>query len=305
MQSRMQEQVLQGDSANRFPCQRGMHFQLDKSKSDHHIVNPYAEGDEEQHLVLPKGLNIGESYSGQCNEMVFGTPVFEVEAKEKLWDIDQQEPMGFLDGSLEVKCVGSSSLEIVQYSCREHLPFSIIWKEDTTTQKAGWATPQGSQFEYAEFACGDPFSQSGPDLLQDGSVHELAMLQVQTLQEALTACEQEEQCAAVAVSPDRSKHHMFNKFACKLVPEALETSFNLGDKVKLTMIAQGVPLDGKEASPEASQMHEGVVLEKWNLDAPETHVLVQFEHGAERILPEHLQHRRASWTVISDLFRQQ
>ena len=306
---RIQAQTLQSNVAEpKFDCPKGMHLQLDKSMSDHHVVNPYADDDEEHHFVLSSGLRYSHSFSGPCSQLVVGPPAFESDAQEELWDPEMIEPLGWLDGSLEVRCMPSSQdrkarLEVVQYSCREHLPFSVVWAHDPTTepeQSGKWARSKllGGQFEYAEFACGDPFAQQGPDLLQNGAVRKLPLPRVHSLQEALAACEREEQCLAVAVHPNGQTVHMLDQFSCPLAPDVLSTTFDIGDKTKLALIVRQRPLDGKEESLEVNKLDEGTVLEKWSLDSQETHVLVQFTHGAERILPEHLQKTASLWTVI-------
>ena len=322
IQSRM-HQIIQSFAEPTFACRKGMHLKLNKSWSDHHVVNPYSEVDEEQHFVLPFGLNPLGSHSGPCNELVFGPPIFDSDYGEEIWDSYYLEPVGYLDGSIEVRCMhtgpsGDASLQVTQYSCREHLPFSTIWSHDPKPpgqrmqQKMQWGT-QKTQYEYAAFTCGDPFDHHGPDLLHSRAARELPV-QVHTLSEALGACEDDMQCSAVAVHPEEKTYHVLDKFVCSLTSDALSTTFNVGDSVKLSLIARGfrgTPLDGKgdgEAmgstdSTDSRESQIGSVLEKWSLDSPGTHVLVQFEHGAEWILPEHLEHvgheeSRTSWTLV-------
>ncbi|CAE7817758.1 unnamed protein product [Symbiodinium microadriaticum] len=295
----MREQSMMGGGDEpKFACKRGMHLQLDKSLSDHHVVNPYAEDTEEHHFVLPHGVDHLETHRGPCSELVYGPPLFDADIRKRYWDPEEITPLDYLDGFIEVRCIrkgSSASLQVIQYSCREYLPFSVMWANDPTLP--GQLGPPGAQFEYAEFHCGDPFVQHGPDLLQNG-VQELAMPRAHTLMAALGACEDEKRCAAVAVHPDGSAFRMLDKFACSLVPEATSTQFDVGDEVQLSLIVQSTPLDGKADVTDTSKTQIGVVLESWSLESPESHVLVQFQHGPVRILPEHLQHKRLSWTVV-------
>lgn len=272
----MREQSMMGGDEPKFACKRGMHLQLDKSLSDHHVVNPYAEDTEEHHFVLPHGVDHLETHRGPCSELVYGPPLFDADIRKRYWDPEEITPLDYLDGFIEVRCIrkgSSASLQVIQYSCREYLPFSVMWANDPTLP--GQLGPPGAQFEYAEFHCGDPFVQHGPDLLQNG-VQELAMPRAHTLMAALGACEDEKRCAAVAVHPDGSAFRMLDKFACSLVPEATSTQFDVGDEVQLSLIVQSTPLDGKADVTDTSKTQIGVVLESWSLESPESHVLVQF-----------------------------
>lgn len=290
--------MMGGGAEPKFTCKRGLHLQLDKSLADHHIVNPYAEDGEEHHFVLPHGMDHLETHRGPCSELVYGPSLFDSDMQKTYWDPEEITPLDYLDGFIEVRCIrkgSSASLQVIQYSCRELIPFSVMWANDP--KLPGQLGPQGAQFEYAEFQCGDPFVQHGPDLLQRG-VHELAMPRAHTLMEALGACENDKSCAAVAVHPDGSTFRMLDKFACGLVPEAMSAQFDVGDEVQLSLIVQRTPLDGKPDARDTSKTQIGVVLESWSLESPESNVLVQFQHGPVRILPEHLQHKRLSWTIV-------
>mmetsp|Transcript_62122 Transcript_62122/g.148046 ORF Transcript_62122/g.148046 Transcript_62122/m.148046 type:complete len:203 (+) Transcript_62122:67-675(+) len=146
LQGRMREQSMMGGGDEpKFACKRGMHLQLDKSLSDHHVVNPYAEDTEEHHFVLPHGVDHLETHRGPCSELVYGPPLFDADIRKRYWDPEEITPLDYLDGFIEVRCIrkgSSASLQVIQYSCREYLRLSLSCGQTTQRYQGSWG-PQG------------------------------------------------------------------------------------------------------------------------------------------------------------------
>lgn len=290
--SRVQPQgKLSGDPLSLTSCHRGMHIKLEKSLSDQHAVNPDAQEEEEQHFVLSEDLPAGQSESGPCSELVkYPVPAWERlrDYEYEPWDADDLVSWDFLHGTIEVSCEqedGKLSLKVRQYSCRELLPFAVVWENDDHEVAQVPKEEQSlSKSEYAEFTCADPLKASA-NLLHMGSVKVLEV--VSSLDSAQSACDADARCKAIAMAPS-SKFHLLEGFSCPFfAAEAFHSSFHAGDEVKLRL------LQGQES---------GTVLESWSLQDPDVQVLVQFAGAAQYVLPEHLVKTQlsndAAWTVF-------
>ena len=309
--------------AGRKTCRQGMHIKLDKSLSDKHVVNPDTDDGEEQHFVLTKELAVGESENGLCSELVQTPPLFD--SNDQFWDVDDSESLFFLHGSIQVGCEldakGMPALKIRQFSCRELLPFSTIWEHDTESdfEKRSASAPSTlSRYEFAEFTCSNPLTTStGPNLL--GPARPSNVLKVMAgLSEAQIACEADPQCEAIAIESVQGKSgkgkekgkksdkdteknegkknsqrfHLLDSFNCIPVHAAFHSTFAAGETVKLRHLAHNQ--QGLEDS--------GTVLESWSLQDAEVDVLVQFFHGTQYVLAEHLlkenEYTSSSWAVL-------
>lgn len=293
-------------------CRQGMHIQLDKTLSDKHVINPNANDDEQQHFVLTKRLAVGESESGLCSELVRGPPLFG--SSDELWEVDDSHSLFFLHGSIEATCDanpnGKPSLRISQFSCREFLPFSTIWKLDSEPAATRLGPENPSKYEYAEFTCSNPLMES-VSLLHVGTSNVLKV--VSDLAEAQTACDADPDCQAIAVKESQDSgtgsskrgtgkggrknfqsFHLLDSFNCRPAKEAFHSSFVAGEMVMLRFLAH--------SQQGLDHERNGKVLESWSLEDAEADVLVQFASGTQYIMAEHLakenEYTSSSWAVL-------
>jgi len=241
--------------------------------------------------------------------------------EEAKWDIDECLPAEELTGSIEVQCVfenGKATLQVTQYSCQEHVPFSVIWEHDHSTMPIPltWASKQpGDSFEFAELDCQEP---SPDDLLPEGEDEQLPSstqtvakrtkaeteysTKIDVMRTGLMDCEQRPGCQGVALAPEsEGGYKLLKRFSCNAgpAPPLIGLQAEQAVHIRLTYLHQVA----EDVQQIAIEERVGTVVEDWHLEGPSKTVLVRFPASTKLVAlwPEQLEvvdSHHKTWKVV-------
>lgn len=253
-----------------------MHQKVDLEISDQHSVNPNCEGGGlrwseggggpkcvrgEDHLMLESGMDFGQEFRGQCSDMVVGVNDFTDRAAER-WSAGVVSRRGFLYGTITVGCQMDEQqkpeLVIFHHSCRELLPFSVVYEHDTSSlgDSTQWGSPL--PFEFMNYQCG----ATPPSLVVSTQKFEKAGEEVYA--EGVALCSGLPECRAVAMDFQKRELQVLKGFVCRSRGTPPPT-FKVGDAVRWWSKPGENP--GKEV---------GVVAQPWSVKSEASSVEVEF-----------------------------